>query len=129
IADIRPAERTTAAGRFVTVPGHDTKGHRVVWIDYAAGLSMHTVVTDVPAERRLQRMASADPAEHRISYGCVNLPARFFEDVAAPAFAKGRGVIYILPDTRRLEDVFPGLAGSTVARRPAAALLARATDR
>ena len=119
IADVRPEERTTPAGRFVTAPGKNSLGDDVVWIDYDAAVAMHVVVTGVPAERRLERLASLDPAEHRISYGCVNLPAAFFHEVAAPAFATRGGIIYILPDTRRLDEVFPALAGSNGSVRAA----------
>jgi hypothetical protein len=113
IADVQPEERTTPAGRFVTMPGKNSLGDRVVWIDYDAAVAMHVVVTGVAAERRLERLASPDPAQHRISYGCINLPAAFFEKVAAPAFATRGGIIYILPDTRRLDEVFPALTATT----------------
>ena len=108
IADIAPHERTTPAGRFQGVPGRNADRRPVVWIDYDQALSMHVVITETPSERRLQRLASADPAERRISWGCVNLPAAFFADVVRPAFAHG-GVVYILPETRALETAFPTL--------------------
>ena len=109
IAAIRPDERTTPAGRFATIPGHNSDGHPVVWIDYDAAVSMHSVVTGVPSERRLQRLAAADAAQHRISYGCINLPTAFFTDVAAPALHTRGSMVYVLPDTRSLPEVFPTL--------------------
>jgi hypothetical protein len=110
IADIRPDERTTPAGRFVTLPGINAEGRPVVWLDYDAGLSMHVVITETPSEHRLQRLASEDPKRHRISWGCINLPAAFFADVVHPAFAKPGGAVYVLPETRALGDVFPPLS-------------------
>ncbi len=126
IADITPDERTTPAGRFVTMPGRNAHGRPVVWIDYDAAISMHSVVTDVPSEQRLQRLAATDPAEHRISYGCINLPPEFFAAVALPAFAQRGGIVYILPDTRPLPEVFPALRNVALATttRPTALLAA-----
>ena len=82
----------------------------MVWIDYDAAVSMHVVITGTPGEQRLERLASPDPARHRISWGCVNLPAAFFHEVVQPSFAGRGGIVYILPDTRPLAEVFPALA-------------------
>jgi hypothetical protein len=116
IADVAPHERTTPAGRFVAERGLNARGKPVVWVDYDAAVSMHAVIDDVKGERRLERIVSPDPARHRISYGCINVPLDFFGTVALPAFSADGGVIYVLPDTLRLEQVFPGLADARVAR-------------
>ena len=42
------------------------------------------------------------------------MPAAFFAQVAWPSFAAG-GVIYVLPETRALADVFPALRDAGVA--------------
>ena len=115
IADIRPEERTTPAGRFVTVPGRNAEGKPVVWIDYDAAVSMHAVINDTPSERRLERLASPDPAEHRISWGCVNVPTVFFTDVVLPALKERGGIVYVLPDTKPLERFFPAAARRSLA--------------
>ena len=70
---------------------------------------MHSVRANETSERRLERLESPDPAEHRISYGCINVPADFYASVAWPSFAEGGGVVYVLPETRPLVDVFPAL--------------------
>ena len=126
-----PRNAATPAGRFASVPGHTTGGDRVFWLDYDEGIAMHTVVTNVPAEERLRRMASPDPAEHRISYGCINFPPSFFDQVLAPALARRGSVVYVLPDTRQLAEVFPSLAepGEPGGAAMAAARVARAADR
>jgi hypothetical protein len=104
---VRPEERTTPAGRFIAELGtSSTRGEDVVWVDYAAAVSMHRVITTNRAERRLERLASPDPAEHRISYGCINLPRAFYENVVSPAVRHGGAVIYVLPETRSAEQVF-----------------------
>ena len=112
IAAIRPEERTTPAGRFAAQPGKNLGGDNVIWVDYDAAVSMHSVRATVASERRLQRLESPDPAEHRISYGCINVPAAFFAGVAWPSFAQAGGMIYVLPETRPLADVFPALRGT-----------------
>jgi hypothetical protein len=106
LSDIRPAERTTPAGRFVANLDKTHQGHDMLWVDYDTAISMHPVVAGHPKERRAQRLASAKPAERRISYGCINVPAGFFEKVIGPAFTGTDGIVYVLPEIRRLEDIF-----------------------
>ncbi|MGI4878357.1 MAG: L,D-transpeptidase [Janthinobacterium lividum] len=105
LSAIRPAERTTPAGRFDAAPGVNAAGHPIIWIDYAASISMHAVVPGGASDHRLQRLATPSPEDNRISYGCINIPASFFADVVQPDFAKG-GVVYVLPEVRALSNVF-----------------------
>jgi hypothetical protein len=106
IEQVRPEERTTPAGRFVSSPGKNASGEDVVWVDYDAAVSMHRVRPIDPKERRLERLASDDPSQRRISYGCINVPVAFFERVVHPALGRGRGVVYVLPETRPVQTVF-----------------------
>ena len=103
---ILPHERTTPAGRFLSQPGINSMGEDIVWVDYEAAVSMHRVRAREPRERRLERLASATPDDNRISFGCINLPASFYETVVKPALGASRGVVYILPETRPLHAVF-----------------------
>lgn len=105
-ADMTPDTRTTPAGRFVSSIGQDTHGQDVVWVDYDAAVAIHRVITTKPAERRLQRLATPTPLDNRISYGCINVPKRFYEKVVAPAFAGTYGIVYVLPETRPAREVF-----------------------
>jgi hypothetical protein len=110
MASIRPEERTTPAGRFAASMGHDSRGQTILWVDYAAAIALHRVVTSNPKERRLERLASGSADERRISYGCINVPAEFFEKLVTPAFAGTNGVVYIIPETRSIGDsLFGGL--------------------
>jgi hypothetical protein len=109
IADVRPFERTTPAGRFVTAPGRNLNGEQIVWIDYEAAVSMHRVRATVARERRLARLASASAADNRISYGCINVPVSFYEAVVWPAFSLTPAIAYVLPDKKSLHEVFVGL--------------------
>lgn len=105
ISTIRPDERTTPAGRFVASLAATAHGDEVLWIDYDASVALHRVV-DVPRERRLQRLAGADPLERRITYGCVNVPAKFFDAVIRPTFRATSGIVYVLPEIRSPRQVF-----------------------
>lgn len=111
IADVKPQERTTPAGRFLAERGHNGRGEDVVWIDYDAGVSMHRVLTTHPAEHRLARLASPAIADKRISYGCVNVPVAFFEAQLRPLFAAHPAMVYVLPEVKPVQQVFTMLDG------------------
>jgi hypothetical protein len=106
MADIKPAERTTPAGRFVSEPGRNLQGEDIVWIDYEAAISMHRVRTGNQADRRLERLATPTPADNRISYGCVNVPAAFYDTFIKPAFGITPAIVYVLPETRPASATF-----------------------
>jgi hypothetical protein len=114
MSEIRPAERITPAGRFVSEPGLNLQGEDIVWIDYEAAVSMHRVRTNNKAERRLERLATPTPADNRISYGCVNVPAAFYDALIKPVFGVTPAVVYVLPETRPASAIF-GMS-STVSR-------------
>lgn len=105
IAAILPHERTTPAGRFHLEPGKNAKGERIYWVDYDAAVSMHRVRSANASERRLDRLATSDVADNRISYGCINVPEAFYNDVIDGLFASGKGSIYILPETRPISTL------------------------
>lgn len=100
MADIRLDERTTPAGRFASEPGRNLQNDDIVWIDYDAAVSMHRVRSSNKADRRLERLATPTPHDNRISYGCVNVPAAFYDALIKPSLGAGPGVIYVLPETR-----------------------------
>jgi hypothetical protein len=106
ISDIKPHERTTPAGRFVSNPGRNAEGEDIVWVDYDVAISMHRVRPKVAAERRLQRLASPTPDDNRISFGCINMPVAFYNQIVHPLLSQSRGVVYILPETRPVREVF-----------------------
>jgi len=106
ISSILPEERTTPAGRFSAVMGRGPKGEDILWVDYDSALALHRVVTNVPQERRLQRLQSKVAAERRITYGCINVPVAFYEGVVRPTFSTTRGIVYILPESRAAQEQF-----------------------
>ncbi len=110
--DILTAERTTPAGRFVAEAGRNHNGEDIFWIDYDAAVSMHRVRATNPAERRLQRLATRTPADNRISYGCINVPALFYNRHIQPTFSSRRGVVYVLPETMAAQVLFTPRKGT-----------------
>jgi hypothetical protein len=105
-ADMPFETRTTPAGRFVAALGQDSHGVDILWVDYEAAVAIHRVITTKPEERRLERLATPTPLDNRISYGCINVPARFYENVVSPAFSGTDGIVYVLPETRPAREVF-----------------------
>ena len=78
---------------------------------------MHRVRLADPRERRLERLASPTAADNRISWGCTNVTAALFDTVVWPALGPRHGVVYVLPEHKSLEQVFPGVAGAGSAFR------------
>lgn len=106
LSDIPPEDRTTPAGRFIASYGPSQGQGRVLWVDYATAISLHAVVTANKAERRLERLATETPEDNRISYGCINVPAEFYDTVVRETFRESRGVVYILPETMPADQLF-----------------------
>ena len=106
LSDMPPEVRTTPAGRFMASLGRNASGKDVLWVDYEAAISMHRVIDTNPEERRPQRLQTPTPLDNRISYGCINAPIKFFDDVVSPAFSGSHGVVYVLPEVKPLDKVF-----------------------
>ena len=106
LRNIRPFEKTTAAGRFVAALGENLAGEQVLWIDYASALSLHPLRSVSVQEHRLERLTSPTPLDNRISFGCVNVMPAFFDKVVQPVFTHTTGTVYVLPETRSWPSVF-----------------------
>lgn len=106
LSAIRPEERTTPAGRFVAALDRNLQDKEILWVDYDAAISLHPVITSNVKERRAQRLATTTALDNRISYGCINVTAAFFQQVVSPAFAGTNGIVYVLPETRPAKPFF-----------------------
>lgn len=116
LADLGPAEKTTPAGRYLAKFGLPVAGERVLWVDYATSVAIHPIPTDAGArEKRRERMLSPDPADNRITFGCINVPKAVYARQIQPLFRRKGGYVYILPDTKPVEAVFPRLRVQAVA--------------
>lgn len=116
LSDIAPEERTTPAGRFVSKFGSAAGYRRVLWVDYTTSISLHPVVTTNKKERRVERLRSASAEDNRITFGCINVPSRFYTNLVVPNFKKDIGVVYILPEVKSLTEAFPAYQPQVVSR-------------
>jgi len=105
LSEIRPEERTTPAGRFVASLGYGLGKQDILWVDYDTSLALHRVSSVSTKEGRL-RMVSTSPLDRRITFGCINVPAAFYDRVIHPMFTATNGVVYILPETKPVAEVF-----------------------
>ncbi len=106
---LAPAERTTPAGRFASTPGHNDKGEAIVWVDYDSALAIHRLRPAPAQERRGARLASSTSDEHRISLGCIVVSIDFYETAIGPSLGSGRGVVYVLPESRSVRALFDAI--------------------
>ena len=109
LAEIGPAEKTTPAGRFLAKFGLAAGKQQVLWVDYTTSVAMHPIPTGNPKERRRARMLSPAVDDNRITFGCINIPQTFYNKGVRPLFLRKGGYVYVLPDTKSLEEVFPPL--------------------
>ncbi len=76
-------------------------------MDYSAALALHRVLAPNSNERRrMQRIATPSPLDKRITFGCIEVPAKFYDGVVHPAFAGTSGIVYILPEIKSIPEVF-----------------------
>lgn len=113
LAEIGPAEKTTPAGRYLAKFGLAAGRQRVLWVDFATSVALHTIPTGAPKEQRTKRMLSPEIDDNRITFGCINVPKAIYGRDISPMFAKKGGYVYILPDTNPVESYFPRLHAFT----------------
>ena len=109
LSDIGIEERTTPAGRFLAGFGPAAGHGETFWVDFSTALALHPVVSTNRQEQRVKRLQSPASDDNRITYGCINVPTKFYASVIRPLFSKTTGVVYILPETKPLKDVFTSL--------------------
>ncbi|HVZ43375.1 MAG TPA: hypothetical protein VHA82_06150 [Ramlibacter sp.] len=103
---VKEYEKTTPAGRFIAEPGVNSHGEHIVWVSYDLAVSMHRVRKVKESEHRFARLASPTIADNRISFGCINMPFEFFDNVLEPTVKKYGAVVYVLPDVKSIRQVF-----------------------
>lgn len=110
LSEIGPAEKTTPAGRFLAKFGVAAGKQRVLWVDYATSVALHPIPRPgKPKEKRRERLLSATSDDNRITFGCINVPQAFYGKSIQPLFQKKGGYVYVTPDNKPLEEVFPRL--------------------
>ena len=107
-SQVLPHERTTPAGRFLSEPGTNDEGDPVVWVEYDTGFAIHRVRPGRSYASRMERLRRPGADGKRASLGCVVVDGAFFDDVVRPALGGGRGMVYVLPETRPVASIFGG---------------------
>jgi len=105
---VRANERTTPAGRFVSEAGKNLSGEHVVWVDYASAFAIHRVRPGRSQQARLASLETGTPRDNRLSWGCVVVPVQFYTEVVQRVLGKGRSIVYVMPETRAVADMFEG---------------------
>jgi hypothetical protein len=105
LSNIPLQDRKTPAGRFVAKFGRAAGERDVLWVDYPSAISIHAVIT-IENQHRLERLNSRTPDDNRITYGCINVPTKFYADVIKPLFKGTSGIVYVLPETKPAGAVF-----------------------
>jgi len=109
MSNIKPEDRKTPAGRFVAKFGR-AAGHRdgVLWVDFPSAISIHSVIK-VRNQHRFERLKSETADDNRITYGCINVPTKFYAEVLKPLFKGTSGIVYVLPEVAPLATTFPAM--------------------
>lgn len=109
LSAMKPADQITPAGRFVAGRGFNLAGQDILWVDYDAAISLHRASDRKPGmtvKSRTDRLASFTTLDNRVSHGCINVSVRFYDEFIRPAFDGTAGIVYILPETRSVQDEF-----------------------
>jgi hypothetical protein len=104
--DTKPWQRITPAGRYRADLYRTQSSDWSVWVDYDTGIALHKVLTTNRAQNRLARLASEDAAHRRITFGCINVPAAFFDRVVYPLMRRSDAIVYVLPETQSAQALF-----------------------
>jgi hypothetical protein len=128
MSQMPPQVRITPAGRFVSRLAIDSHGKELLVLDYDASISLHPVVKGTPAEHRAERLVSPMPLDHRISFGCINVPPEFYTTFVHPAFIGTKGVVYVLPEMSPASELFGFHPFDAGAQQGATASNARASQ-
>ena len=102
----KPSQRITPAGRYLAEEGENLERETVLWVDYDNGIALHKLSPKRTKQNRHERMATPDPRDNRITYGCINVPPAFYDRVVAKYFRPHGGIVYVLPETAPLTSVF-----------------------
>lgn len=104
-ADGPAAAGATPAGRFVAATWLSMRGDGIVWINADAALTLHGIPSGISPGRGMQRLASADFEDKRISDGSLHVAGEFYRDHLSAL--KGQvSIAYVLPEVLPVRDVF-----------------------
>jgi hypothetical protein len=105
-------QKVTPAGRFTVRREIDEEYGRVWTITEIHGIdwefAIHEVYLGIPSEHRDERLRSANPLDHHITFGCIDVEKSTIELFARILPRRGKVPLYILPqDTDATMSFFP----------------------
>lgn len=103
--DDAPAEAATPAGRFMANSQPSVPGDGLVWTHAGTTLALHGLASSATPGRALQRLASANVQDKRISDGSLHVAGDFYRDYLSP-LRKQASVAYVLPEALPWQQVF-----------------------
>jgi hypothetical protein len=99
------APAATPAGRFVGATWLSSGNDGIVWINADAALSLHGIPSGISPGRGVQRLASDDLEDKRISDGSLHVAGQFYRDHLDPLKSQA-SIAYVLPEVLSAGDVF-----------------------
>jgi hypothetical protein len=100
-----PAVPATPAGRFVADPRLSASSDGIVWVRSGTVLSLHGVPSSAAPGHGLQRLASTNVQDKRISDGSLHVAADFYRDHLR-ALRTQESIAYVLPEALPWQQVF-----------------------
>lgn len=95
----------TPAGRFAADAWQSAQGDGIVWVNSDTVLSLHGVPSERAPGRGVQRLASANIEDRRISDGSLHVAGEFYREYLEPLRDCG-SVAYVLPEYLAVQEVF-----------------------
>ena len=108
--DLTDADKVTPAGVFQSSRQVSDEYGEVVNVtgNDKFIIAIHRTYLGTPSEMREARLASPTSADNRVSFGCINVPASFYDSVIVNnAPSTGTFPVVIMPETTSVESFFP----------------------
>lgn len=97
-------DKTTPVGRFTVSVADDPHYGKLLQINEVRGddwtIAVHKVYTGTASEKREQRLASNNPDDKHITYGCINVAEQTIKELIAHVGNNQSTPIYILPQNK-----------------------------
>lgn len=100
-----PEVPATPAGRFVADTWQTALGDAIVWANGDVVLSLHALPSSTSPGRALQRLASSQVEDKRISDGSLHVAGDFYRQFLAPLRGQ-TSVAYVLPEVQWVQGMF-----------------------
>ena len=99
------AAAATPAGRFVADTWLSARSDGIVWVRAGTALSLHRIPSNAAPGQSLQRLASGNLQDKRISDGSLHVAADFYRQHLSPLRSQV-SIAYVLPELLPWQEVF-----------------------